>query len=478
MDAAHRVGVLHRDLKPANLLVQPVSRRVLVTDFGLALAQVAPAAGPNSRGTETVSIALDGPAGRVVGTPAWMAPEQARGEQPTRASDVYGLGATLYTMLSGQPPYRPNKIEGPGGAMNVLIQVRGGPPPPLEGPPRLVRIIERAMAREPARRYPTAGALAADLERYVDDFPTSNDGPRPMLRMMLAARRNQEAAATLVILAVALTVFAGFVQQLELRRQMLMSEVEAAEQHRVEAVAAEASAVAAQRTAEAARLNAESAQADAEAEAVHARQVQQSAERQKAAAERARRAAEAGQSAAEQLAATEIRARQDAEQEKALAHAARLDTQQRLETLATQLAESEAGRARAEAQVQAGDAARRELEQRLSDEVSQRIAAETARGVAESERDVARPSSAARGCGGARCARGGADDPAIIGWRALRQRSRGEVHHQGHHEHCDGTEAEHGIGDAFCSEIEFGGGRGAVHASSRGCVGAGTGGQC
>ena len=48
------------------------------------------------------------------------------------------------------------------------------------------------MAREPARRYPTAGALAADLERYVGDFPTSNDGPRPMLRMMLAARRNRK----------------------------------------------------------------------------------------------------------------------------------------------------------------------------------------------------------------------------------------------------------------------------------------------
>ena len=166
-----------------------------------------------------------------------------------------------------------------------------------------------------------AGALAADLERYVGDFPI-NDGPRPMLRMMLAARRNREAAATLVILAVALTVFAGFVQQLELRRQMLMSEVEAAEQHRVEAVAAEASAVAAQRTAEAARLNAESAQADAEAEAVHAL-VQQSAE-QPAAAERARRPGRAVN--CEQLAATEIRARQDLEQEATLAHAARLGT--------------------------------------------------------------------------------------------------------------------------------------------------------
>ncbi|HCH61216.1 MAG TPA: hypothetical protein DFR83_00330 [Deltaproteobacteria bacterium] len=396
VDAAHRVGVLHRDLKPANLLVQPVSRRVLVTDFGLALAQVAPAAGPGNRGTETVSVACDGPAGRVVGTPAWMAPEQARGEPPTRASDVYGLGATLYTMLTGAPPYRPREPKGMGGTMDVLLQVRGGPPPPLEGPTRLVRIVERAMAREPARRYPTAGALAADLERFVGGFPTSNDGPRPMLRMVLAARRNKETAATLAILAVALAVFAGFVQQLELRRQSLMLEVEAAEAHRVEAVAAEAAAVAAQRSAEAERLNAETARADAEAEADHARRVQQSAERQKAAAERARQAAEAGQSAAEQLAASELRARQDAEQEKALAHAARLDTQQRLEGLATQLAEAEAGRARAEAQVQAADTVRRELEQRLSDEVGLRIGAETARAIAENERDVARAELAAR----------------------------------------------------------------------------------
>ena len=203
-----------------------------------------------------------------------------RGEPPTRASDVYGLGATLYTLITGAPPYRPRELKGMGGTMDVLLQVRGGPPPPLEGPGRLVRIIERAMARDPELRYPTAGTLAADLERWVADHPTSNDGPRPGLRLLLAARRNKEAAATMVILAVALAVFAGFVQQLEMRRQNLMAAVEVAEQHRVEAVAAEESAVAAQRSAEAARLDAETAQADAEAEAVHARSVQRRAEQE------------------------------------------------------------------------------------------------------------------------------------------------------------------------------------------------------
>ncbi len=396
VDAAHRVGVLHRDLKPANLLLQPVSRRVLVTDFGLAVAQVAPAAGPQTPATETITVECDGPAGTVVGTPAWMAPEQARGEVPDRASDVYGLGATLYTLVAGRPPYQSREPRGMGGALDVVMQVRGGPPPPLEGPRRLVQIVERAMARNPARRYPTAGALAADLDRWVADRPTSIDGPRPLLRLALAARRNRETTVALGVLALALAVFAGLVQQLETRRQSLLLAVDAAELRREEAAAAEAAAVAAQRQAEAAQLEAEAARGDAEAEARVARGVQREAERERAAAEQAREAAVAGQSAAERLAAQEIRARQDAEQAEALADAALQDTQSRLESMATRMAEAESARSRADAQLAASEAARAELEQRLTDAVSRRIEAETARDVAEQERDVARARLAAQ----------------------------------------------------------------------------------
>jgi hypothetical protein len=396
VDAAHRVGVLHRDLKPANLLLQPVSRRVLVTDFGLAVAQVAPAAGPLTKATETITVECDGPAGAVVGTPAWMAPEQARGEVPTRASDVYGLGATLYTLVSGKPPYQPRELKGMGGAMDVLLQVRGGPPPPLQGPRRLVRIVEKAMDRDPARRYATAGALAADLHRWVTDHPTSIDGPRPLLRVGLAARRNKETATALLILAVALAVFAGLVQQLETRRQNLLVAAHEADERRLAAVAAEEVAVAAKRRAEAEKLAAEAARGDAEAEAEHAREVQRLAEQEREAAEQARQAALAGQTAAERLAAEEIRARQDAEQAKALANAARQDTQTRLESMATQMAEAESSRARSEAQLAASEAARKELEQRLAQEVTRRIEAETARDMAENARDAARAELAAR----------------------------------------------------------------------------------
>mgnify|MGYP000453745186 CR=1 FL=1 len=396
VDAAHRVGVLHRDLKPANLLLQPVSRRVLVTDFGLAVAQVAPAAGPMTPATSTITVECDGPAGAIVGTPAWMAPEQARGEVPTRASDVYGLGATLYTLLTGEPPYRPRDPGGPGGAMDVLLQVRAGPPRPIVGPRRLVRIVERAMARDPSARYPTAGALAADLDRWVSDHPTSIDGARPLLRLGLAARRNRETTAALVILMAALAVFGAFVQQLEQRRQSLLVAVEEADGRRSEAQAAEVQALAAQRRAEAARLAAEASQADAEAEADHALSVQRKAEKDRQAAETARAAALAGQTEAEALAAAEIQAREDAEQAKALADAARRDTQGRLDSMATQMTEAEAARARTEAQLAASEAARGELEDRLSDEVSRRITAETQRDVALAERDRARAELQAR----------------------------------------------------------------------------------
>ncbi len=396
VDAAHRVGVLHRDLKPANLLLQPVSRRVLVTDFGLALARVAPEAGPLSAPTETVTIQVDGPAGVIVGTPSWMAPEQARGEVPTRACDIYSLGATLYTLLSQAPPYRPRDPSGRGGAMDVLLQVRGGPPERLVGPRRLVRIVEKAMNRDPAARYETAGALAADLDRWVADRPTGLDGIRPGLRLALAARRNRETTLALMVLFIALAAFSFQVQRLDERREALLQSVADVEARRVAAEAAEQAALAASRQAEARKLESEAARADAEAEAELAREVQRQAELDRTAAEIAKAAALEGQSVAEALAAAEIRARTDAEQATALADSARRDTQARLDALATRLTESESARMRTETRLSAAEAARADLEHKLSDSVARRIAAETERDIAIAERDRARAELSAR----------------------------------------------------------------------------------
>ncbi|APR78462.1 serine/threonine protein kinase [Minicystis rosea] len=157
---AHSAGVIHRDLKPDNVMVGDFGR-VLVMDWGLGRRlsgspEVAPLPSPDA------SPADDGltRAGDVLGTPAYMAPEQARGDVGRHglATDVYALGAMLYHVLSGARPYA-------GGG-----SVRAGPPEPLPahaGPPELLSICARAMARDPERRHPDAGALAAEVEAFL-----------------------------------------------------------------------------------------------------------------------------------------------------------------------------------------------------------------------------------------------------------------------------------------------------------------------
>ena len=150
----HERGVLHRDVKPANVLVTPEGR-TLLTDFGLAKDLLAdPAAG-------AVSVV-----GQLLGTPGYFPPEQAQGlaEVDARA-DVYGLGATLYAMLSGRPPYDAPDI-------NQLVSDMERPPP-APGTLRegidagLEAICLRCLEREPAQRYPSAEALSAALGEWI-----------------------------------------------------------------------------------------------------------------------------------------------------------------------------------------------------------------------------------------------------------------------------------------------------------------------
>jgi len=158
---AHDRGVLHRDLSPDNILVGPDGQG-LVIDWGLfRLLDRA-----HEAGELTTDYTLAGgqtQPGTVAGTPAFMSPEQAAGqvEALDERTDVYGLGAVLYTMLTGRLPYR--------GATNrdVVDAVLAGPPAPAEATPRapasLVRICQRAMARNPGERFPTAAALLTEL---------------------------------------------------------------------------------------------------------------------------------------------------------------------------------------------------------------------------------------------------------------------------------------------------------------------------
>jgi WD40 repeat protein len=154
--AAHAGGLVHRDVKPSNILLAAVDGRAKITDFGLARVTEATAAASQS--------------GAMVGTPAYMSPEQitAPGKVDGR-SDVYSLGVILYEALTGERPFR-------GVAHLVLAQViHDDPRPPRklnDSVPRdLETIVLKAMAKEPARRYPSAGELAGDLQRWLEGRP-------------------------------------------------------------------------------------------------------------------------------------------------------------------------------------------------------------------------------------------------------------------------------------------------------------------
>ena len=156
LDYAHRQGVVHRDVKPANIMV--AGKRAFVMDFGLA-RQV------NAASSLSQS-------GRLVGTPHFMSPEQAMGRTSLvdARSDVYGLGATLYALLAGRPPFEGDQV------VDLLTQVATAEPRRLgsvrHGVPRdLETIVQKAMEKDRDRRYRTAQELADDLQRYLDGEP-------------------------------------------------------------------------------------------------------------------------------------------------------------------------------------------------------------------------------------------------------------------------------------------------------------------
>ncbi|WP_337173891.1 protein kinase [Paludisphaera sp.] len=170
IEYAHSRGVIHRDIKPGNVIVGKHGE-TLVLDWGLARATGVSEPG-SPEGALSTSSGGDGSAtipGQAMGTPAYMSPEQARGELEGLGprSDVYSLGATLYCLLTGRAPF-----EGPPS--DVLVAVRAGDFPPPRAidasiDPALEAVVLKAMAADPASRYPSAKALAEDVERWLAD---------------------------------------------------------------------------------------------------------------------------------------------------------------------------------------------------------------------------------------------------------------------------------------------------------------------
>ena len=206
IEYAHGRGVLHRDIKPDNVMVGRYGE-TLVVDWGIAKVTgrtdptraagerpLSPASGVGA--TETL-------AGTTIGTPAYMSPEQASGAIDALGppSDVYSLGATLYTILTNKPAFEGRDLTA------ILIAVRNGTfPPPRERDrsidPALEAICLKAMALLPAGRYPTARALADDLERWMADEPVSArpDPPSERVRRWMRRRRTAVTAGVAAVL--------------------------------------------------------------------------------------------------------------------------------------------------------------------------------------------------------------------------------------------------------------------------------------
>lgn len=215
---AHERRVLHRDVKPANLMVGRHGE-TYVMDWGLArLLDDPKPADPSPAATVIRSdrgASEETGDGSVVGTPAYMAPEQARGEDQRLGPgvDIYALGAVLYELLAGHAPFA-DLLGSRAAPSEVWRALLAGPPTPLSrcaprAPAELVAIAERAMAREPAARYPSMEAMAEDLRAYLEGRVVRAHAVGPLVELWKWTKRNRFAASSAAALA-AVVLTSGF----------------------------------------------------------------------------------------------------------------------------------------------------------------------------------------------------------------------------------------------------------------------------
>ena len=216
---AHFKGILHRDLKPSNILVTETDGRAQpkVIDFGVAKAvSDRDANGP-----------LATRAGQLVGTPVYMSPEQASGEDVDSRADVYSLGVVLYELLCGALPFDPTSLRGAGDSTEIARHLRDTDPPrpstrvrQLRGD--LDRIVMKAMHKDRTQRYPTAQALADDVRRHLNHEPVLARPPTLAYQARKFARRNRVlvAMSALVCTAVLFGGIAATVGMVRARRAL------------------------------------------------------------------------------------------------------------------------------------------------------------------------------------------------------------------------------------------------------------------
>ena len=297
---AHERGIVHRDLKPANVLltempseshshatiplakssihnpVTPDNVSLKISDFGLARM--------GDSGSDLTAT------GQVLGTPSYMAPEQAAGtaDAVSPALDLYSLGAILYELLTGRPPFRGTTV------LETLEQVRHDDPVPLRQlQPRTPRDIEticlKCLEKSPNRRYPTALALAADLRCFLDGESISAR-PAGLLERCRKLLQKYPAVAALTLVVVLLVVFGQWAILNEARRANLNEQAALADSHRADneratadserqkALDAATAANEARQQADAERRRAVESQAQAEGERTRAVEAQAQAE--------------------------------------------------------------------------------------------------------------------------------------------------------------------------------------------------------
>ena len=186
LEAAHQQGIIHRDLKPANIKITS-ARRIKVLDFGIAKIVAPPADGDN---TQAIGGATQ--TGVVVGTPAYMSPEQARGEPVGVQSDIWSFGAVLYEMLTGVSPFK--RKTGPDTLARVLESQPDFGALPVGIPALARRLVRRCLEREPSRRLQHMG----DVRILVEEALASIDSPAATASISIVRRRSVRIGAGLV----------------------------------------------------------------------------------------------------------------------------------------------------------------------------------------------------------------------------------------------------------------------------------------